>query len=374
MSGKRGAGEGNIKRRADGRWEARLRLPDGTRKSFYAKTRQEVARLLSAAIHDSESGIPVVTDKENLEAYLSTWLEVIQHQIKPSSYRRYCDIVRQYINPALGKVALSKITPQQLQTFYARLLSKGLSPSSVELVHVILHKAMKDALRLGIIQRNVVSLVQPPRRKSRLMKTLSEEDALKFMAAARGERFEALFVLALTTGMREGELLALQWKDIDLDKSTVQVRGTLLRDGNRFVIAEPKSAKSRRSIALSKRAAYVLRLHHSRQEHEKALLGEEWDITYDLVFPNTLGKPMKPCNLSQDVFKRVLRKAGLPNIRFHDLRHTAATLLLGKGINPKIVSEMLGHSQISITLDIYSHVTPHMQQQAADAMDTLFED
>ena len=197
-----------------------------------------------------------------------------------------------------------------------------------------------------------------------------EEEARTLLAVAQGDRWEALYVLALHTGMRQGELLALRWRDVDLARGTLQVRATLQRtkeDG--YTLTAPKTKHSQRRIKLGTAAVEALSAHRARQAEERLALGAIWDGTHDLVFPNTLGKPMDGIHLLRREFLPLLERAGLPRIRFHDLRHTAATLLLGRGVNPKIVSEMLGHASISITLDIYSHVLPDMQDQAAAAMD-----
>jgi integrase len=237
----------------------------------------------------------------------------------------------------------------------------------------MLHRALKDALRLGLVQRNVTEMVNVPRREHREMSTLSEEQSRWFLDTVVGDRFEAHYVLALTTGMRQGELLALRWQDVDLERATLQVRLNVQEAGGKCILAEPKTPYSRRSIALSQLVVGALRAHRVLQNEERLALGPVWNTSFDLVFPNTIGGIMIPDNLAKRSFKRFLAKAGLPDMRFHDLRHTAATLLLSRGINPKVVSEMLGHADISITLRVYAHVTPHMQQAAADVMDALFK-
>jgi integrase len=276
--------------------------------------------------------------------------------------------VRVHLIPVLGAIGLSKLTAHQIQTLYAKKLEEALSTTTVHHLHQVLHRALDAALRLDLVARNVCELVDPPRMRHHEMTTLSEEQASALLTAAEGDRLEALFVLALATGMRQGELLALRWRDVDLEGGSLQVRATLQYTANGFVFAEPKTAQSRRRIALSKTAIDALKQHRVFQASERLKLEPAWDDR-DLVFPNSVGKPMDGIHLLQRNFYPLLEKAGLPRMRFHDLRHTAATLLLGRGINPKIVSEMLGHSQINITLGLYSHVTPHMQQQAADAMD-----
>jgi integrase len=371
--GKRGNNEGTITKRKDGRWEARISLPDGKRKCFYGKTHQDVARRLSEAHHEVESGLPLLNERQTLGQYLETWLETVKSQIRPSSWRRYSDLVRVHPIPALGKTVLSKLTAQQVQLFYTRKVNSGLSPTTVHHIHGMLHRALKDALRLGLVQRNVTEMVNAPRREHHEMATLSEEQSRQLLDAVAGDRFEALYVLALTTGMRQGELLALRWQDVDLEGATLQVRINVQEAGGKYILAEPKTSYSRRRIALSQLAVAAVRAHRIEQNKERLALGAVWDTSLDLVFPNAIGGVMIPDNLAKRSFKRYLAKAGLPPIRFHDLRHTAATLLLSRGINPKVLCEMLGHANISITLRVYAHVTPHMQQGAADVMDGLFK-
>ncbi len=204
------------------------------------------------------------------------------------------------------------------------------------------------------------------------MTTLAEAQAKVLLLAAAGDRLEALYAVALATGMRLGELLALKWRDVDLEGRSLQVRATLQNIAGRFEFSEPKTSRSRRRIVLSRLATEALRQHKVRQETERLSAGGAWE-DLDLVFLNTIGRPLDGRNLLHCWFRPMVKKAGLPRMRFHDLRHTAATLLLSRGINPKIVSEMLGHSSVSVTLDIYSHIMPHMQQQAADAMDAALD-
>ncbi len=368
--GKRGNNEGTITKRADGRWEARLSLPDGQRRSFYGKTRQEVSRKLAEAQRQVESGLPLVNERQMVEQFLASWLEMMRHVVKPRTWIRYRDFMRLHVVPVLGHVAIAKLTPQQVQSLYAQKLTEGLSPTTVRHLHMVLHRALDNALRLGVVIRNVTELVDPPRMKRHEMAVLTPEQARALLAAAKGDRMEALYVLALSTGMRQGELLGLRWQDVDIEHSVLSVRATLQCVDGTFIFAEPKSARSRRQIALSKRAIDALQRHQAQQLEERLALGPVWDDTYDLVFPNTIGRPVDDSHLRRREFQPLLKRAGLPRIRFHDLRHTAATLLLRQGVNPKIVSEMLGHASVSITLDLYSHVLPDMQQVAAEAMDT----
>lgn len=367
---KRGNNEGSITKRPDGRWEARIMLEGGRRKSFYAKTRQAAAQKLAAALRDRDRGLPIVGEQQTVAQYLAGWLETARTTVRPRTWKRYAEYVNLHIVPALGTIRLSKLTPQQVQLFYAKKLAEGLSPTTVAHAHAVLHHALDAATRLGVVQRNVAALVDPPRVVRHEMATLTPEQARAFLEEAKGDRFEALYVFALTTGMRQGELLALRWREVDLDRGTLQVRGTLQRTSVGLEVAEPKTARSRRRVALTVTAVEALKRHRLQQLQERIALGEVWD-DHDLVFPNSIGRPMEATNLLRNSFFPLLRRAGLPRIRFHDLRHTAATLLLSRGVHPKVVAELLGHATISVTLDTYSHVLPDMQREATAAMDAV---
>jgi integrase len=216
----------------------------------------------------------------------------------------------------------------------------------------------------------VADLVTPPRVERIDMQVLSPEQSRRLLEEATGDRLEALYVLALTTGMRQGEILALHWRDIDLDRRTVNVHLTVHRVRDTFLFTEPKTPSSRRQIVLTEAATSALRRHRAAQVEERLRTGDRLEDA-DLVFTNHEGRPIDASNLLRHCFHPLLSRAGLPKVRFHDLHHTAATLLLGQGVHAKIVSEMLGHSNIAITMDLYSHVTPTMQREAARALDSL---
>lgn len=369
MGTKRGNHEGSIYKRKDGRWEGALSLEGGKRKRFYGKTRQDASQKLAEALRDRDKGLPSVNERHTLASHLARWLDATKVTVRPSTWLRYEQYCRVHILPALGKKALSRLTPQDLQTFYAEKLAAGLSPTTVMHLHAVLHRVLHQAVRWGSAVRNVATLVDSPRRLRREMTTLSPEQARAFLTAIVGQRLEALYVLALTTGMRQGELLALRWRDVDMTHRTAQVTATLHQGpvGPRF--AEPKTPRSRRQITLGTAAAEALRSHRARQLEERLRLGPSW-ADLDLIFTDEVGQPLDGKHLTRR-FYPLLAEAGLPRIRFHDLRHTAATLLLGQGVHPKLVAEMLGHTQIAVTLDLYSHVTPTMHRQAADTMDAV---
>ena len=364
--GRRGNNEGSISQTANGLWRARITLDNGKRKYFSSKSRAEAVKKMNAALHDLGKGIPLLDERQTVRDYLTNWYEGMKTQIRPSTYRRYGDFVN-HIQPVLGRYALAKLTPQQLQVFYNKKLAEGLSPTTVHAIHAMLHRALEDALQMGLVNRNVSEMLKPPRRGNREMMTLSVLEMQRFLEVVRNDRFFALYVLALSTGMREGELLGLRWQDVDLARRTVQVRMNVAEIARkRFALAETKTVYSRRNVALTQAAVDALAEHWQKQQLQPTA------INMGLVFPSETGGIMIPHNITKRSFKRYLVKAGLSrDIRFHDLRHTAATLLLASGVNVKVVSEMLGHSNVAITLRIYAHVLPHMQQSAVQAMDGM---
>lgn len=370
MNGRRGNGEGSIIKRSDGRWQGRITLENGKRRSFYGKTRQEVARQLTEALRDQARGILAEGGRQTVAQYLTNWLVVIKPTIRLGTWQRYEQYVRLHTIPTLGNTSLVKLSGQQLQTLYANRLEAGMSATSVHHLHMMLHHALDNALRLDLVQRNVCDLVDPPRMRRHLALALTPQQARSLLDAAKGDPLQALFVVALNTGMRLGELLALRWQFVDLDGGSLQVRATLRRAPGGFVFAEPKTEHSRRQVMLTPQAVEALRQQYIRQVEHKSALGAAWEDS-DLVFPNSIGKPLEFGNVLRRNYWPLLKRANLPRIRFHDLRHTAATLLLRAGVHPKIVSEMLGHSAISITLDTYSHVLPDMQREAVDALQRI---
>jgi integrase len=312
MPGKRGNNEGCIARRSDGLWEARITLPGGKRKSFYAKTRQEAARKLAEAIRDKDKGLPIATDRQTVEQYMWSWMEVMRAKIRPRTWKRYEQHLRVHILPTLGSTTLTKLSAQHLQNLYAAKLAEGLSQTTVRHMHMLLHKALHAALRLELVQRNVSDLVDPPSMARPEMGVLSPEQARALLNAASGNRFEALYVLAVTTGMRLGELLALQWDTINLEQSSLQVRSSLYHTGHEFIFTEPKTAKSRRRVHLPQIAVEALRKHRVLLLEERLALGAAWQTEYDLVFPSTVGGPMDPSHMVRREFARLLKKAGVP--------------------------------------------------------------
>ncbi len=363
---KRANGEGSIYRRTDGRWCASITLDHGRRAHFLGRTRAEVSRKLSAAIEARENGAIVNPPRQLVRKFMSDWLTAVEPSLRPRTVTRYGELVRLHIVPEIGSLTLTRLSPQRLQKLYATKL-ETLSPTTVNHVHAVLHKALGTAVRWGLVNRNVADLVDAPRIAHFEIATLSAEQARTLIDAAHGDRLEALYVLAITTGLRQGELLALRWADVDVAGASLSVRGSMQATASGLRIVEPKTRTSQRQVTLSRDPVDALRRHRAAQVEERLQLGAAWEDN-DLVFANVVGRPIAAGNLLRRSFEPLLRRAGLPRIRFHDLRHT---LLLGRGIHPKIVAEMLGHSRVGTTLDRYSHVTPTMQRAAADAFDAI---
>jgi integrase len=294
----------------------------------------------------------------------------VRGSVRQSTFDRDKILLDRHVKPSLGGRKLKKLTPLDLQSLYRDRLDAGLSPSTVHKIHAIVHKALSQAVRWNMVPRNAAEAVKAPKPVSKEMRPLSPEEARGLLDAACADRLEALYVLAITTGMRQGELLALKWSDLDLEcpqKATVRVGRTLTRIGGRVALGEPKTKKSRRSIRLTPRAVQALKAHLERQLREIEILGDRYK-DQGLLFTTSTGGPINPSNLRKRSLAPLLKKARLPHIRFHDLRHTCATLLLTQGTHPKFVQELLGHATIAITLDTYSHVMPSMGDRTARAM------
>jgi integrase len=365
---RRGNGEGSISfHKASGRYYARYHVETDKgpkRLTIYGKTRAEVAEELTKALSDRDGGLIFDTGNVTVGEYLDRWLQdSVRGSVKDVTYQSYERLVRIHIKPAIGRQKLDKLSPAHLQGLYRKRLDDGYSPRTVQYIHVVLHRALKQALRWGMVPRNVAEAVDPPRVHREEVAPLSPEQVKTLLktATVSGDRLTALYVLAVHTGLRQGELLGLKWTDID--NGTLHVNRTL----SNGVLTAPKTKSSRRSIKLSQTALSALSAHRKLQLEERLRAGSEWTEN-GLVFPSSLGNPLSRHNLTRS-WKRLLKRAGLPDTRFHNLRHTCATLLLKAGQHPKTVQALLGHANISITLDTYSHLMKGWDDGLGDAID-----
>ncbi|MDP8925492.1 MAG: site-specific integrase, partial [Actinomycetota bacterium] len=314
---------------------------------MYAKTRKDAAAKLRAAIAERDGGVLTDAGKLLTKDYLRCWIDDIEGTIRPRSWDRCEQMCRVHLTPALGNVKLKALSPAHIQPLYRSKLADGLAPGTIQHIHRTLSKALKAAVRRGLIPRNPCDAVDPPRPVREEIRPLTAAEVKRFLKAAAGDPYEPLYLLAVTTGLRQGEILAIRWQDVDLSNGTVRINRTLTTRNGRFSFNLPKSAKSRRTVCLTTETVSALTLHRQRQQ-EAALYRRE-----SLMFCTGLGTPINPSNLLQRSFKPHLERAGLPDIRFHDLRHTCATLLLSRNVHPKIVSDLLGHASIQLTLDTY---------------------
>jgi integrase len=383
MGTKRGQNEGSIFRRKDGRWCGVLNLgwENGRRKrkSFYGKIASEVREQLLKARSDHSRGLPVTIDCQNVQQYLDHWLEhTLKAKAKPRSYESFSAIARLHIKPALGRIQLHKLAPQHIQKLLDGKSKGGLSPQTVTNIRTVLRSALSQAMKWNLISRNSAALVNAPRIPHKRIEPLDPEHARKLLEIARGGRFEAIYTVALTLGMRRGEVLGLRWSDIDFDGRAIRVNQSVQRlstgsdKGKKSELraTETKTDGSRRTIALPDSVVRALRMHRARRAQDRLSAGMSWK-DQNLVFTNRSGRPIEPILLHRD-YKALLRKAELPStLRFHDLRHSAASLLLAQGVHPRAIMELLGHSSITVTMNVYGHVMPAMMRDAADKMDAI---
>ena len=380
--GRRGNGEGTITRRKDGRWEARYTVHSAEgpkRKVLYGKMRGAVAEKLNTALSDRSSGLTFDAVNLTVGKYLHHWLEdsvkslVDDEKMAHSTFIRYEGIVNNHLKPALGHRKLKDLSRAEVRRLYKEK-GKAFSPRSVDYIHVTLQNALSQAVRDDLIPRNVsqrgASPQQPQSERGHGPLPHSGTSAL---AEARGERNEAIYIAAIHTGLRKGELLGLKWTDLDLDGGTLSVRRSLKVTDHGLGFGPTKNKASRRSVPLNKSAVAALKAHRMRQNEERLRLGELW-VDQDLVFPNRVGKPINPSNLYNREYKPLLKRAGLEDERFtfHSLRHTFASALCNKRVYPKVIQSLLGHSSITQTMDTYSHLMGGMGSGAVDGLDEAF--
>jgi integrase len=342
------------------------------------KTKKEAEKFLSEQLNSVDKGTYFEPKDITFGEYLDYWLD---NYAKPNTAQRtlenYQYMIVQHLKPSLGSIKIAKLHPSHLQEYYSQKLicgkmdGEGLSPTSVKHHHRLLNKVLKDAVKWQFLVRNVAQAVTPPKVKKVEMQTWGNEQVKSFLEVAKSSVYYSIYLTAIYTGMRRGEILGLRWQDVDFDNLVVYVRQSLQEVKKvGLTFKEPKSGKSR-SITITPILATEFKKLYKSQLENKLLFGQEYH-NLDLVFAQKNGKPIQPTEMARS-YRKLVEISGLPYIRFHDLRHTHATLMLQQGVHPKIVSERLGHSTIGITMDTYTHVLPNMQKEAVQQFDQLFE-
>ncbi len=364
----RGQGEGSIYRRADGRWCAAVRLEGGGRRVFYGRTRREAADKLHAAMEARLRGASLATAGLTTAMFLERWLkQSVSPKVRPKTYDGYESLVRLHIVPALGAIPLEKLGPQDVQVLLNRKVVEGLAPKTVLYMRGVLRTALNRAVRWGLVTRNAAALTDPPRYTPKEVRYLQLDEIRLLLDAIKGDRLEALFLAAIALGMRQGELLGSRWSDVDLDAARWHVRRQLQRRAGTVTYAEPKTSRGRRTLDLPASLVAALRSHRARQLEERLVAGDQW-LDAHLVFSTLLGGPLDGTLVTKRL-QHLALTADIRGLRFHDLRHTCATLLLAQQVPARVVMELLGHSQIGLTMNLYSHVIPALRKEAAERME-----
>ena len=372
---------GQIIKRGDKTWLVRIFMGrDGKGKRQYLNktlrgTKKDAETYLSKTLTEISSGTFIEASPTTIDAYLEKWLKTAARpRLRDNTYREYGGLIDRYIKPVLGDKRLSDLRPLDVQAFYSSLSERGLSPRTIRFTHSVLASAFKQAVRWRMLAHNPCDSVELPRKAGKEMQSLTPAEATCFLKEAASDRWFALFVLALATGLRPSEYFGLKWSDVDLEHGLVTVQRSLIwrsyKSGD-WYFGEPKTPRSRRRIPLPASVVRALSEHRRRQAEERLKAGPAYQ-NLDLVFATGEGQPLIRLNVIQKHFKPILKRAKLPEtLRLYDLRHTCATLLLAANENPKVVSERLGHSSITLTMDIYSHVLPDMQQEASEKLEKM---
>lgn len=369
-SRKRGQNEGSIYQRSDGRWCAVISIGNGRRRYVYGATASEAREKLHQLRQRIADGAPPDAKSLTVDALARQYLDSIQTTVRPKTHRRYETLLRLHVIPVIGQSRLERLQPGQLETTYARALANGSAPQTVVHIHRVIFAMLRQAERWQLTHRNVASLVKPPRVPHREMRVLNKDEVRRFLENARGTGLEAMWHLAIGTGMRLGELLGLQWKAVDFERGTLHVKSTLeWRAGKGPSLSEPKTRRSRRQLHLTDRLINVLATHRSRQLRAQLKLGPAWHDG-DFVFTSSTGTPLRPENVTRRYFRPLLEMSGIEgSVRVHDLRHTAISLALAAGVPPLDVADMAGHSSVVVTLETYGHTLPGAPMRAVTAIE-----
>jgi len=369
MAKKRGNNEGTIYQLPSDSWRAQIYI-NGHRIGKTKKSKKEAQIWLHKTLEKTACGYTGKGSHVLFREFLQQWLSIKKNSVKNSTWTLYEITIRVHIESILGEIRICDLEPSDIQNLYLLKKEQGIGNRSILVMHTIINNSLKTAVKNGTLISNPAKSVSAPKYSSPEMDFYSEHEITQLLLAVKGTSLEALIQLAITTGMRQSEILALKWSDMDWDRNTLTIQRQLRRkyeNGNYY--SSLKTSAGRRTISLGLNTIQNLREHHKRQISEKDKMGNQWDEN-DLVFPSSNGKPIHQRNLLRK-FKKILRDSGLREIRFHDLRHTAASLMLNHGIPTIIVSKRLGHSKVSITMDTYGHLLPGMEQETANFIDGL---
>jgi integrase len=373
---RRPRGEGSIYVDGTGRARGAIIVVDPetgqkTRRTVSGRTKAEVRERLRDLRRDIEKDVNVKPGgPKTLGAYVATWLPALRQRVRPSTWQAHDGYVRCHILPALGDTPLPQLTPTSVERMTASMIRRGLSPTTARGARTTLRMILRDAERDGLVARNVAALARPPKMIRHELRVLTADETRRLLDGTVDDEFGPIYAVAATTGMRQGEILGLRWQDVELSGSTpsLTVRRSLARAEKGYVLAEPKTARSRRTLELAPATVAALRRQKVRQGELRLVAGDLWQNVDLLVFTDELGRSLGPGNVTHR-FSDALARLGLPHVRFHDLRHGVASLLLAQGVPLKVVSETLGHSGIAITADVYAHLSREQRREAADAIE-----
>lgn len=339
-------------------------------KWFYGYSKEkEAERAMIEVIKEINDGTFVEETDETIEHFMKNWLQNKKNQVRPGTWKSYSWLINTHLIPHLGKVKVFQLKPRHLNDLYNQKLLNVISANSIKKLHGLIKDALDEGIGYGDLSKNAANAVTPPRVKKVKFEVWDEQQLKMFLEEAKGNRFYVAFELAASTGMRIGEILGLRWRDVDLSEAKLSIRQAYTKAHSGYEFHEPKTSSGERSVALFPGTVELLKKHKESQEKEK---NKAFYNDHGLVIQTHIGTPVSPRNLSREYYK-IIDKLSIPKIRFHDLRHTHATLLLKKGVHAKIVQERLGHSSITITLDTYSHVLPGLQEAALKSLGgTLF--
>ena len=376
MAGRRGNNEGSVYQRSqDGRWLGVATIgydANGKpiRKSVSGTSRQAVVQKLKKLQRQVDEGLPAPDTAITVEQLLIRWYEdVLRHQVSITASDNYRSVAKNHIVPTLGRRKLAELTPAEVDRLLSKKLDSGLSTSSVRRIRSVLAQAIDQGVRWGMVNRNVATLARAPRMVRQEGRTLTPEQARSFLAVLDGHRHQALYALMLSTGLRRGEVLGLMWKDFDPKSGVMKVRRQLKREGGALIAADTKTKSSRRSVNIPEQMTPLIMEQKKFQEADRRYLGAAW-VNSGFIFTTKLGTPIEPRNLLRE-FKGLCHEAGLGDWHLHELRHSAASLMLANGVKLQVVSEVLGHSSIRMTADVYGHIMDPDREAAAAVMDSV---